>query len=144
MTSKERLLCALNHKEADRIPLDFGAMTVTGMHYSCVSKLRDHFGLEKRTVKVYEPYQMLGLIEEDLKQALGLDVEGVGGRKNMFGIPNEGWKEWKLDSGLTVLIPEQFNTTVDAQGNRYIYPQGDLTARPSGRMPKKPYAVISG
>ena len=77
MTSKERLLCALNHKEGDRIPLDFGAMTVTGMHYSCVAKLRDYYGLEKRTVKVYEPYQMLGLIESDLKEALGIDTEGL-------------------------------------------------------------------
>ena len=136
MTSRERILAALNHKESDRIPVDFGGMTVTGMHVSCVTALREYYGLDRHPVKVYEPYQMLGYIEEDLKQALGLDVEGVGGRKNMFGILNEGWKEWKLDSGLTVLIPEQFNTTVDAQGNRYIYPQGDLTARPSGRMPK--------
>ena len=136
MTSRERILAAINHKEADRLPVDFGGMTVTGMHVSCVSALREYYGLDRHPVKVYEPYQMLGYIEEDLKQALGLDVEGVGGRKNMFGIPNEGWKEWKLDSGLTVLIPEKFNTTVDAQGNRYVYPEGDLTARPSGRMPK--------
>lgn len=139
MTSRERILAALNHKEGDRIPVDFGGMTVTGMHVSCVTALREYYGLDRHPVKVYEPYQMLGYIEEDLKQALGLDVEGVGGRKNMFGIPNEGWKEWTLDSGLTVLIPDQFNTTVDAQGNRYIYPQGDLTARPSGRMPKNGY-----
>ena len=139
MTSRERILAALNHKEADRIPVDFGGMTVTGMHVSCVTALREYYGLDRHPVKVYEPYQMLGYIEEDLKQALGLDVEGVGGRKNMFGIPNEGWKEWTLDSGLTVLIPEQFNTTVDDKGNRYIYPQGDLTARPSGRMPKNGY-----
>lgn len=139
MTSRERILAAINHKEADRLPVDFGGMTVTGMHVSCVSALREYYGLDRHPVKVYEPYQMLGYIEEDLKQALGLDVEGVGGRKNMFGIPNEGWKEWKLDSGLTVLIPEKFNTTVDAQGNRYVYPEGDLTARPSGRMPKNGY-----
>lgn len=39
--------------------------------------LRDYFGLEKRLVKVHEPYQMLGMLDEDLKQAMGIDVEGV-------------------------------------------------------------------
>ena len=136
MNSRERILAALNHKESDRIPIDFGATTVSGMHVSCVTALREYYGLDRHPVKVCEPYQMLGYIEEDLKQALGIDVEGVGNRKNMFGIPNEGWKEWKLDSGLTVLIPERFNMTVDKDGNSYVYPEGDITARPSGKMPK--------
>ena len=140
MNSRERLLTALNHKEGDRIPLDFGAMTVTGMHYSCVAKLRDYYGLEKRTVKVYEPYQMLGLIEEDLKQALGIDTEGVGGRSNMFGISMEGeWKEWRQDNGDIVLVPEAFKTTEDASGNHYVYPCGDMSARPCAKMPRNGY-----
>lgn len=140
MNSKERILAALNHKESDRIPLDFGGMTVTGMHYSCVAALRDYYGLEKRTVKVYEPFQMLGLIEEDLKKAIGIDTEGVGGRSNMFGISMEGgWKEWKQDNGDIVLVPEAFNTTEDAAGNHYVYPCGDMTARPCAKMPKNGY-----
>lgn len=139
MTSRERLLNAINHKEADKIPLDFGGTTVSGMHFSCVEKLREYYGLEKHLIKVYEPYQMLGLIEDDLKEALGIDTEGVGGRSNMFGIPNEGWKEWKLDNGSVVLIPEKFNTTDDAQGNHYIYPCGDMSARPCAKMPKNGY-----
>ena len=136
MTSKERLLAALNHKEGDRTPVDFGGTTVTGMHYSCVAALRDYYGLEKRTIKVYEPYQMLGLIEEDLKAALGLDVEGVGGRRNMFGIPNENWKEWKQDNGDVVLVAGDFNVTDDEEGNHYIHPLGDRSVAPSGKMPK--------
>ncbi|MBR4867248.1 MAG: methyltransferase [Clostridia bacterium] len=136
MTSKERLLAALNHKEGDRTPVDFGGTTVTGMHYSCVAALRDYYGLEKRTIKVYEPYQMLGLIEEDLKAALGLDVEGVGGRRNMFGIPNENWKEWKQDNGDIVLVAGDFNLTDDEEGNHYIHPLGDRSVAPSGKMPK--------
>ena len=122
MSSKKVLLDALNHRQGKRIPVDFGAVTVTGMHVSCVEALREYYGLEKHPVKAYEPYQMLGLIEEDLKQVLGLDVEGVVGRTNMFGIPNSDWKEWKLDSGQVVLIPGKFNTTKDDEGNHYIYP----------------------
>lgn len=136
MDSKKRLIDAINHKQPDRIPVDFGGATVTGMHVSCVAALREYYGLEKHPVKVYEPYQMLGLIEEDLKQALGIDTEGVGGRKNMFGIPNDNWTEWRLDSGLEVLISDQLNMTEDALGNRYIHPCGDTSVPPSGKMPK--------
>jgi sigma-B regulation protein RsbU (phosphoserine phosphatase) len=45
------------------------------MHVSIVAALRDHFGLEKRPVKVHEPLQMLGLLDEDLKTVLGIDVD---------------------------------------------------------------------
>lgn len=136
MTSKERVKQSLAHKTPDKIPLDFGGTTVTGMHVSCVSALREYYGLDRHPIKVYEPYQMLGLIEDDLKEAIGIDVEGVGGRKNMFGILNADWKEWRLDNGLDVLIPGGFNTTVDEKGNRYVYPCGDLSVPPSGKMPK--------
>jgi len=73
-TSRERVLRALDHQETDRIPIDFGGTAVTGIHVSCVAALRDHYGLGKRPVKVHEPYQMLGWVENDLKEAMGIDV----------------------------------------------------------------------
>jgi hypothetical protein len=41
--------------------------------------------------------------------------------------------------GLEVLVPGQFNVTVDENGDTLIYPQGDTSAPPSGRMPKDGY-----
>lgn len=139
MNSKERVLAALAHREPDRIPIDFGSTATTGMHVSCVAALRRYYGLEERLVKVHEPYQMLGWIDEDLKQVLGIDVEGVIPPKTLFGFPNENWKPWRLQDGLEVLVPGRFETTVDASGDVYIYPEGDRSAPPSGRMPKGGY-----
>lgn len=136
MTSKERILCAINHKEPDRIPLDFGAASVTGMHYSCVAALREYFGLEKHPIKVFEPYQMLGLIEEDLKEAMGIDTEGVYSRTNMFGISQEEWCEWRQDNGDVVLAAKGLNITEDAKGDHFVHPCGDKSTPPSARMPK--------
>lgn len=62
------------------------------MHVTCVVALRDYFGLEKRPVKVHEPYQMLGLIEDDLARAKGIDVEGVFSANTIFGFPARDWK----------------------------------------------------
>jgi hypothetical protein len=139
MTSKQRVLTALDHREPDWIPLDLGATSVTGMHVSCVAGLRDYYGLEKRPVRVHEPHQMLGWVDEDLKQALNVDVEGLLPRKTNYGFANENWKPWRTLQGLEVLVPGNFNATVDAEGYTLMYPEGDVTAPPSGRMPQDGY-----
>jgi hypothetical protein len=136
MKSRERVLAALNHRQPDAVPVDHAATAVTGMHCTCVAALRDYYGLEKRLVRVHDPLQLIGLLDEDLKQVLGVDVEGVPGRRNLFGFVNEGWKPWRTQDGLEVLVPRDFNTTVDEDGNTYLYPQGDVTVPASGKMPK--------
>ena len=136
MTSKERVLAALRHQQPDAVPVDFGSTAVTGIHVQIIAALRDHYGLEKRLVKALEPYQMLGTIDEDLKQVLGIDLEGVVPPETMFGFRNENWRPWRLDSGLEVLVPENFKITKEPNGDTLIYPKGDLTSPASGRMPK--------
>jgi len=100
-----------------------------------VAALRDRYGLERRLVKVHEPYQMLGLVEDDLKDAMGLDVDGIFPRNTMFGFPSRNWKTWRLPVGLEVLVSDQFVTTTAPNGDILIYPEGDPAAPPSGRMP---------
>jgi hypothetical protein len=132
--SRQRLRAALNHQETATVPIDFGGTAVTGIHVSCVAALRRHYGLEPRPVKVHEPYQMLGFVDEDLRQAMGIDVTGVFPRNNMFGFPSEGWKEWDF-RGLEVLVPRDFHVSTEPDGAIVIYPEGDTTAPPSARMP---------
>ncbi len=136
MTSRERVQAALDHKQPDAIPVDFNATAVTGMHINCVTGLRDHYGLEKRLIKLHEPYQMLGWIDEDLQKALGIDVEGVWGFETIFGFRNEDWKPWRMDNGQDVLVSGHFKVTKDVNGDTLIYPKGDMTAPPSGRLPE--------
>ena len=75
MTSRERVLKALNHKEPDRVPVDLGGAVVTGIQASALARLRDALSLAKKAVKVYEPMMMLGIVEDDVLQAIGGDVE---------------------------------------------------------------------
>jgi hypothetical protein len=132
---KSRLLAALRHRQPDRIPLDFGSTAVTGIHVTCVAALREYYGLERRPVRIHEPYQMLGLIESDLRTAMGIDTVGVFPRKTMFGFPNEGWKGWSF-RGLEVLVPESFAVRTESNGDVLIFPEGDTSVPPSGRMPE--------
>ena len=139
MISRDRVRTTLAHREPDRVPIEFGSTTVTGMHALCIERLRAHYGLEKRPVKVAMPTGMLGLIEQDLAEALGLDLAGVLARNTSFGYPNEHWKEFRTPWGQVVLISGHFQYTVDANGDLLTYPEGDLTAPPSGRMPPSSY-----
>ena len=139
MNARKNLQLPLNHPQPEKVVVDFGGTSTSGMHVTCVAALRDYYGLAKRPVKVHEPFQMLGLIEDDLKAVLGVDVEGVGARNTTFGFPRTDWKEWRLDNGLDVLVPGSFQTSDDQAGNHYIYPQGDRSVAPSGRMPKGGY-----
>jgi hypothetical protein len=133
--SRERLIDTMNHKQPDRLPMDFGSTPVTGVHVSCVAALRNYYGLERRPVRVHEPFQMLGTIDDDLREAMKLDVVGVFSRNTMFGFPAEQWKPWRFH-GLEIMVPGDFNVTIDANGDTLIYPQGDTTVPPSGRMPR--------
>jgi hypothetical protein len=136
MTSKERIRTVVDHRQADRLPMDFGSSFITGIHCSIVAGLRDHYGLEKRPVKVCEPYQMLGEVEEDLLDAMGLDVQPIFPHRTIFGFPNENWKLWKTPWNQEVLVSEHFHTVTDDKGSTFIFPQGDTSAPPSGHMPR--------
>jgi len=140
MNSKQRILASINHQQPDRIAVDFGATPVTGIHVLAIERLRKHYGLEYKPIKVTEPYQMLGEIDADLMDILGIDVIGISPANNMFGIKNYGkFREFRTFWGQTVLIPDGFNTTIDSNGDLLIYPNGDVTGSPSGKMPKSSY-----
>ena len=138
MTSRERVSLVLDHKEPDRVPVDLGGSLATGMHVSVVYQLRQTLGLDRpgTPVKVIEPFQMLGEIKPDLQDRLGVDVVDLGGLRTLFGFKNEGWKEWTFFDGTPVLVPRYFNTKPEPNGEILMYPEGDRSAPPSGRMPK--------
>jgi len=133
MISREKVLKSLNH-EPGPVPIDFGSTAVTGMHCSCVAALRDYYGLERRPVKIHEPYQMLGLVEDDLLDVLGVDTVAPDAVSTFFGFPPEDWKLWTSPWGQKVLVPGKFNVTQDEKGI-YIYPEGDTSIGPSAHMP---------
>ena len=64
VSSRERVNLILNHKEADRVPLDLGGSGTTGMHVDSVYLLRQALRLDPpgTPVKVIDPFQMLGEI----------------------------------------------------------------------------------
>ena len=137
MNSRERLQKTLNREPVDRVCVDFGATHVTGISASTLSKVRKALlGEEDFRVKVIEPFQMLGEIDDKLMEALGIDVMPVLPPRTMFGFENKDWKPFTMFDGSEVLVPGNFNVTPDENGGWYLYPEGDTTVAPSGHMPK--------
>src|ERR1019366_3824765 len=99
--SRDRVQEALEHREADRVPLDLGGSAVTGMHVDSVYKLRQALQLDPpgTPVKVIDPFFLLGEIGTDLLDVLGADVVPLGEPTNFLGFRNEGWKSWTTFGG---------------------------------------------
>ncbi|HDS08492.1 MAG TPA: methyltransferase [Bacteroides sp.] len=140
MTSRERLIETIHHREPDRLVVDIGAGGQTGMGVCAVHRLREAlFGKSGYRVKVTEPYQMLGEIDEAMRERLQLDVAGIDPPTNMFGFRNERWKPFNMHDGTVVEVPGDFNYTLDEQGAVLIHPRGDRAAPPRAKMPVGSY-----
>jgi hypothetical protein len=140
MNSRQRLQAALDHRQPDRVCVDFGATFVTGMNVCAVHRLRQAvLGDPNYRVKVIEPYQMLGEIDDELRAALGIDVIGVLPRKSIFGTEQKDWKPFTMPDGTPCMVPGSFNVTAAPDGGWHMYPEGDTTAPPSGHMPAGGY-----
>lgn len=139
-TSKERFDLTINHKQPDQMVVDFGSTSVSGIHVNAIQKLRQYYGLENRLVKVVDPYQMLGEVDDELIEIMGVDTVAAKGRKNGLGFYNHApYKEFETPWGQTVLVPKDYNTTIAENGDFLLYPEGDITASPSVRMPRSSY-----
>lgn len=73
VTPRERVLAALDHREADRVPLDLGSTYVTSIHHVAYSALRQHLDLAG-DVEIADIRQGLALVDDDVLDALGVDA----------------------------------------------------------------------
>jgi len=130
---------ALNFQEPDRVPLDLGGTIMSGIMAQALHGLRKELGLEERPPKVYEVYQMLGEVEADVVEALGVDVLPVEPLVQFFGLRRERYKTWRLFDGTPVLVPGDFEVEIDGRGDFLLRDGGRTEGPVAGRMPAEGY-----
>ena len=59
MNSRERVVMGLQHKEADRVPLDLGAMLSTGITGITYNELKAYLGIHGGRTRMYDLGQQL-------------------------------------------------------------------------------------
>ncbi len=134
MTSRERVIDAINHRQPDRIPVDIGATGQTGMSASIVYKLRAALGLEQKPIGISEIYQLLGEVDKELRDYIGCDVIGLNGTHDMFGNKIEGGQPFTMTDGTPCVVSSAFRYDI-RDGVYYAYAQGDRTLAPCAKMP---------
>jgi uroporphyrinogen decarboxylase len=76
MTSRERVINALNHEETDRIPIDLGGFQ-TGIHLRAYQALIDYLGFEEQPLPVLDPVQQLAVPSEQVLERFHVDIRYV-------------------------------------------------------------------
>ena len=136
MTSRERVLAAIGHREPDRVPLDLGSTPSSGIsalaYSSLVGELASRTGrpgVDTRP-KVYDVVQELAQPEEWVLDELGVDVLDIG---RAFNDRLEDWRETEMPDGSSYLYPSWFKPVRDGDDFLAYAPDGTLIAqRPSG------------
>lgn len=113
MTSRERVLAAIDHHEADRVPVDLGGMRSTGVMALAYVELKRYLNFDEEPVLVFDPGQQLALVEESILNRYGADV-----------VPLDlgtlvGWQPWVLADGTRVSLTAGFAVEPDGSGGWY-------------------------
>lgn len=92
MNSRERVIKALNFEEADRIPIDWGMCTVSGIHEVAYKNLLSYLGKDEEII-ISDPVQRLALPSEDILKMFGVDTRYI------WANPISSWKFKEDDQG---------------------------------------------
>ena len=102
MTPRERVLTALNHQGPDRVPIDLSGHRSSGIAAITYVQLREHLGLPKETIRVYDPVQQLAIVHEDVRERFGVDTIELG---RAFALDDGDWADWTLPDGTPCQMP---------------------------------------
>jgi len=102
MTSRERVLAALNHQTPDRVPIDLSGHRSSGIAAITYAQLREHLGLPKETIRLYDPVQQLAIVHEDVRERFGVDTVELG---RAFALDDGDWADWTLPDGTPCQMP---------------------------------------
>jgi uroporphyrinogen decarboxylase len=168
MTSRERLLEALNHREPDRVPIDLGG-NQTGIHKFAYRALLEHLGIDDE-LTIMDPVQQLAQPSEAVLQRLHVDTRYVaaGAASDFDGEivirerDGRTWHDLVDEFGIRWSMPDDQPYYMDithhplAQASiddvrGYPFPRGDDPSRFAGLRDRAlairnetPYAVVSG
>jgi uroporphyrinogen decarboxylase len=129
MTSRERVLEALNHREPDRVPVDFSGHRSSGIAAMAYPKLREFLGLPPKPVLVYDVVQQLAIVDEDVLDRFGVDTIELG---RGFALNDDSWSPWTLPDGTPCFVPSW--TPLEKDDGRWVI--RSKTGRVLAHMPE--------
>ncbi|MBL7152650.1 MAG: methyltransferase [Phycisphaerae bacterium] len=132
MTSRERVLAALEHQQPDRVPIDLSGHRSSGIAAIAYAQLRDYLGLPAKPVRVYDVIQQLAIVDEDVLERFNVDTIELG---RGFAQDEGSWTPWTLPDGTPCYVPAW--TNIERDGNRWVICSSDgrvLAQMPDGTL----------
>ncbi len=130
MTSRERVLRAINHQQPDRVPIDLGGLPQSGIAASTYHRVKQKLGLHSPT-RIGDLIEMTAELEQPVRERLGVDVVRVLRPETNPGIGflRQDWKPWTLFDGTPVEVPGGFNPVLEDDGGYAMMRDGVPVAR---------------
>lgn len=140
MTSRERVLAALNHQEPDRVPIDFGAMRSTGIMAVEYNRLKQEMNHPEGETFVYDLMQQLAEPELWILDRFSADVEQLHRLCPAFGYSILNKRSGVLPDGTPCTYPANFKPQPYDQGEALFV---DGNPKPFAYRPKSSYVFYS-
>jgi uroporphyrinogen decarboxylase len=102
MDSRKRIILSMEHRQPDRVPIDFSGHRSSGISAIAYSKLRQFIGLPEKPIRVYDVIQQLAIVDEDVLDLFHVDTIELG---RGFLLNDSDWKDWVLPDGTPCQIP---------------------------------------
>lgn len=118
MTSRERVMAAVNHKQPDCVPLDLGATPSSGISAIAYNRLKKHLGMTEGHTKIYDVVQQVVYPEQEILDRFGVDVIDIG---RVFNDRDGDWYDVKLADGSTGQYPSWFHPQKQENGDWLVY-----------------------
>jgi uroporphyrinogen decarboxylase len=118
MTSRERVLAAINHKQPDRVPVDLSATPSSGISAIAYSNLVHHIGKDNLPVLIYDVVQQLAQPDDTILDMFDVDVIDIG---RAFNENLSDWKPTTLANGNPAYYPVWFNPVKQYDGSYHTY-----------------------
>ena len=127
MTSRERVMAAINHKEPDYVPLDLGSTPSSGISAIAYNNLKKELGMTGGQTRIFDVVQQVAQPEMEILDKFGVDVLDIG---RTFNEKDEDWHETVLADGSIGHYPNWFHPEKQPNGDYLVHDkEGTLIAR---------------
>lgn len=127
LPSRERVVKAIRHEEADRIPIDFGGMASTGIMAIAYAKLKAYLRITGGDIRVFDIGQQLAEVEPEILTRFGVDVISL---ENSLGEEQPGfWQPWKLPDGTACHVPAGIDLRPDEENGGWLIWENGIPAQ---------------
>jgi uroporphyrinogen decarboxylase len=114
MNSRERIISSINHIQPDKVPIDLGSSTVTGISAIAYNNLKNHLKIESKT-RVFDVVQQLANVDMEIVDLLGVDALDI----NRVSTEGDDWYDVELSDGSKAQYPTWFRPVRSEDGSLY-------------------------